>query len=94
MVRLGWTEQALNDLHIIGEFIAKDSIRFAKLTVRNLREFPKILKKQPYSGRIVPEINDPDIRELIMGNYRIIYTIIDKNQIDILVIHHSARKLE
>ena len=41
----------------------------------------------------MPEINRENIRELIEGNYRIIYKILEENKIDILTIHHSARDL-
>ena len=53
----------------------------------------RILKTQACSGKNVLEINQENIRELIEGNYRIIYKIVEDNQIDILTIHHSARDL-
>jgi len=53
----------------------------------------EILKTHPKYGRIVPEINDEAIRELIQGNYRIIYRIVSRNHIDILTVHHSMRLL-
>lgn len=40
------------------------------------------------------EIDKQNIRKLTDGNYRIIYKIVSKNQIDILTIHHSARDLK
>ena len=92
-IRLNWSEQSLNDLIGIAEYIARDSDRYAKLTVRRIREKTQILKTNPFAGRIVPEINNPEIRELIMGNFRIIYLIVSKSQIDILTIYHSARVL-
>jgi addiction module RelE/StbE family toxin len=93
MVRLTWTDQSISDLVSIAEFISRDSVRYASLTVKNIRDKAQILKTNPLAGRVVPEINDPDIRELIMGNYRIIYSVIAKTQIDILTVHHSARLL-
>jgi plasmid stabilization system protein ParE len=44
-------------------------------------------------GRMVPEFSQKSIRELIEGNYRIIYRIKNKNQVDILRIYHVARLL-
>jgi plasmid stabilization system protein ParE len=44
-------------------------------------------------GRKVPEIQDEKIREILEGNYRIVYRIVSENQIDILTIHHCARDL-
>lgn len=53
----------------------------------------RILKTQTRSGKIMSEINLENIRELIEGRYRIIYKIVEDNQIDILTIHHSSRDL-
>jgi len=93
MVRINWTLQAKDDLKNIADYISKDSVIYAKRQVIKIRKRTEILKTQIRSGKIVPEIEDPDIRELIEGNYRIIYKIISKNRIDILSVHHSARDL-
>jgi len=93
MVRINWTFQAKDDLKGIAEYISKDSKRYAKLQVDRLNNRTKILKTQIRSGKIVSEINRENIRELIEGNYRIIYKIVKNNQVDILTIHHSARDL-
>ena len=93
MVRINWTFQAKGDLKDIAEYISKDSKRYAKLQVTRLKTRTRILKTQTRSGKIVSEINQENIRELIEGSYRIIYKIVEDNQIDILTIHHSARDL-
>ena len=93
MVRINWTFQAKDDLKGIAEYISKDSKRYAKFQVTRLKTRTRILKTQTRSGKIVPEINRENIRELIEGNYRIIYKIVQENQIDILTIHHSSRDL-
>ena len=93
MVRINWTFQAKEDLKAIAEYISKDSKRYAKFQVIRLKERTKILKTHVFTGKIVSEINREDIRELIEGNYRIIYKIVTDNRIDILTIHHSARDL-
>lgn len=88
MVRINWTFQAKNDLKYIAEYISKDSTLYAKRQVLKIRDRTNILKTHHYSGRNVPEIQDENIRELIEGNYRIIYRIVTDNRIDILTIHH------
>ena len=93
MVRINWTFQAKDDLKNIAEYISKDSKRYAKLQVTRLKTRTRILKTQTRTGKIVSEINRENIRELIEGSYRIIYKIVEDNQIDILTIHHSARDL-
>jgi addiction module RelE/StbE family toxin len=94
MVKITWTEQSLNDVENIAQFIAMDSEKFAKIQVSRFFNSSLILETFPFSGRIVPELNRTDIRELIQGNYRIIYKIVSDNQIDILTVHHSRRQLK
>jgi len=94
MVKVVWTEPALRDLDDIGEYIAKDSERYAREVVRSLFEITLLIKYQPKSGRLVPEFKRNDLRELINGNYRIVYRVVDIYRIDILTVHHSARQLK
>ncbi len=94
MVKLIWTDQALNDLGDIGNYIAESSEKYAKLTVRKLYDRTEILKQFSQAGRIVPEKNQENIRELIEGNYRIIYEITSESLLHILTIYHSARDLK
>jgi len=69
-------------------------VKYAKLQIKRIKLRARQLKKQPQSGRIVPETDDPSIKELIIGNYRIIYKIRSKSRIDMLTIHHSAKRLK
>jgi plasmid stabilization system protein ParE len=55
MARLNWTDQAILDLVNIADFIAKDSVRYAKITVTRIRVASNQLKKYPLIGRAVPE---------------------------------------
>ena len=91
MVKINWTKFALQDLNEIAEFISKDSVRYAQMTVKYLFESPSLLKSHPKAGRIVPEFNEPNLRELIRGSYRIVYRIVAKDRVDILTVHHSSR---
>lgn len=93
MVEITWTGQALKDIENIAQFIAKDSEKFARLQVSRFFNRTLLLQTFPNAGRIVPELNNPAIRELIQGNYRIIYKIISDIQVDILTVHHSRRQL-
>jgi addiction module RelE/StbE family toxin len=94
VVSLKWTSNALSDLKNIFDFVALDSKYYASIQIKRIKEKTSILKENPRLGRFVPEINDNNIRELIFGNYRIIYHIIDETRIDILTIYHSARILK
>jgi addiction module RelE/StbE family toxin len=91
MAEIVWTESALTDLDEIGEYIAKDSVRYAELTVAKLFESPDILEKNPRAGKTVSELNNESIRQLFRGSYRIIYHLVDEDNIEILTVHRSSR---
>jgi addiction module RelE/StbE family toxin len=93
MVRIKWLVSAKNDLKEIYNYISLDSKRYAKLQVERIQDKTEILKTQIEIGKIVDEIGDPKIREIVEGNYRIIYKIINKNELHILMVHHGARDL-
>lgn len=93
MVRVNWTDQALGDIENIAQFIEKDSAKYANIQVHRFFDKVEILLTHPRAGRIVPEINQDYLRELIQGNYRIIYRIVTDSQIDIITVHHSRRLL-
>lgn len=92
MAEIIWTQHALADLNDIAEYIAKDSPHYAQRTVELLYNKVEILSIHPKAGRIVPELNQENTRELIEGNYRLIYEL-KNNDLYILTIHHSARVL-
>jgi toxin ParE1/3/4 len=76
MVKIVWTDLSVFDLKDIFDFISKDSKRYAENQIRRIKTKTSILKVQPEIGRIVPELAINEIRELIEGNYRIVYRII------------------
>ena len=76
MVQIEWTNRSKNDLKNIADYIAKGSKHYAKVEVLKIKNRFNILTTYKSIGRIVPEINRKDIRELIQGNYRIIYKIV------------------
>jgi len=93
MVKVIWTDNAISNLDEIGNYIAQNSERYAAITVQKLFEAVDILEQHPKSGRMVPEFENENIRELIRGNYRIIYEIVDEFRIDITSILHGAKLL-
>jgi toxin ParE1/3/4 len=94
MVKLIWTDQAIEDLENIGNYIAENSEKYARITIEKIFSSTKILESFPQAGRIVPEKNEKNVRELIEGNYRIIYEIISEQAIYILTVYHSTRDLK
>jgi toxin ParE1/3/4 len=93
MVKISWSARALTDLKDIGEYIAKDSPRYAKMTLERIIVRVKTIEENPNIGRVVPELNQKDIREIISGNYRIIHQPTDMGTVHILTIHHCSRLL-
>jgi toxin ParE1/3/4 len=76
-MKLFWTETARQDLQAIRRYISADSPAAAKRWVSRLRERARKALHSPLAGRIVPEFFRDDIRELIEGNYRIVYQIFE-----------------
>jgi len=91
MVKVIWTDQSIDDINNIAEFIAKDSFKYAQIQVNTFFDLALLLEKSPKMGRRVPETNDDSIRELITGSYRIIYKIRTEKEILIITVHHSSR---
>jgi addiction module RelE/StbE family toxin len=90
MVQIIWTELALYELKHIKEYISFDSVFYAKNVVQKIRNKTKLLKQFPKRGGIIPEINIENYRQLIEGNYRIMYKI-SGDKVYILSIFHGAR---
>jgi len=93
MVQIKWTKLAVNDLKGTYAYISLDSEKYAKIQVLRIRNRTSILSKHPLAGKPVKEYESSTYREINEGRYRIIYKVIDKNRVDILTIHHSARIL-
>ncbi len=89
MGEVRWTAQAAEDLHSIVQFIARDSTQYARLFVIDIFQAVDRIAAFPQSGRIVPELNDPVVREVILGNYRLVYRLKDVS-LDLLTIYHGA----
>ncbi len=85
-----WTEQALEDVNAIRAFIARDSPYYAKLTVERIMSSVDRLEQFPESGRIVPERGLQTIREVLIGNYRIVYRLLG-GRAEVLTVFHGAR---
>lgn len=93
MVQIKWLKDAKVDLKEIYDYIALDSKRYAKLQVERIKECTQVLELQPNIGKEISEIQDVKIREIVQGNYRVIYRIMSKKELHILMVHHGARDL-
>ncbi len=91
VVEVNWTDFALEDIANIADFISKDSYHYAQIQTERFFAKAEILEKFPLYGKVVPELSASEIRELVEGNYRIIYKVFSETRIDILTIHHSSK---
>ena len=91
-MKIIWSPLAIDRVSEIAEYISLDNPTAANKWVDDIFEKVLILKSSPKMGRTVPEIQRKDVREVIFGNYRIIY-LIEKLNISILTVRHTKQIL-
>ncbi len=84
--------RARRDVIKIGDFIARDKPMAATEWVRRLIGTAERIAHFPSSGRVVPEVDRSDVREVILENYRIVY-FVGATRIAILTVFESHRLL-
>jgi toxin ParE1/3/4 len=90
--RVLWTPRAAADLIAIGEYIAGDNPATARRFLERLRQRARDAAHAPLAGRAIPEIRRADIREVLMGSYRIVYRLA-KGGIEVLTVFEGHRLL-
>lgn len=90
MTRIVWAPQAIEDVEAIRAYVARDSPHYAQLVIDRIVAAVALLEGSPRSGRVVPEIGDESLREVIHGNYRIVYRL-RHDLIEIATVFHGAR---
>ena len=90
MTLVRWTPQAVDDLRAIREFIGRDSPRYGRLVVERLFDATQRLEAFPLSGRVVPELGREDVREIIQGEYRIVYRL-EGETAELITVFRSSR---
>lgn len=68
-----WSPRSVADLEEIRAYIEADAPAWADLTVRRLVAAVERLRQFPDSGRMVPERQSPELREVVSGKFRIVY---------------------
>jgi toxin ParE1/3/4 len=92
VTRVIWTRQAVEDVEAIKAYVARDSERYAGLLAERLVMAVSRLELFPRSGRIVPEVGDDSLREVIYGDYRLVYRL-QAGSVEVVTIYHAARLL-
>jgi toxin ParE1/3/4 len=82
-----WAPRARADLKAIHDYIAKDSRQNAQKVAREILSKADALAEPPQPGRTVPEINDPDLREISAYSWRIIYHLRNDRVFIVTLIH-------
>jgi toxin ParE1/3/4 len=91
-MKIRWSHEALERLIEIEAYISKDSPARAIQFVDQLIDHAQVLSGKPHMGRTVPELANPDIRELIFKKHRIVYRL-KANQIEIVTVFEGHRML-
>jgi len=91
-VKVHWTDTARDHLRAIHAYIATNSPQYAAYVVDRLTRRSQQIAEFPLSGRVVPEFEVPQIRQVLEGSYRIIYYI-KPDQIDVLAVIHAAQQI-
>ena len=91
-MRIEWSDSARGDLEDLVRYISRDSVFYAQrfgekvvLATRRLRDFPE-------SGRMIPEVDDQTLREIIVQGYRVMYRL-EADRVLILAVMHGSRDL-
>lgn len=91
-MKIVWSPLAVERAAEIAGYIAQDKPSAAEKWIDTIFKKVGTLSSTPEIGRVVPEIRNSQFRELIYGNYRIIYRI-EENQISILTVRHGMQIL-
>lgn len=90
--KVSWTHEAVTDLEALAGYIARDSSFYALVFVQEIRDASRSLNEFSERGRIVPELGNPNICELFVKDYRLLYSI-EKLRVVILGLIHGQRDL-
>ena len=90
-MRVHWTATAIDHLRHIHTYIGQSSPEYALRVIDRLTRRSQQIAQFPESGRIVPEADLPQIREVMEGPYRIMYHI-TPDQVDIIAVIHGSQQ--
>lgn len=85
-----WSAHAAKDLGAVFDYVFADNSKAAANLYDEIWESTLRLKRHCLLGRIVPELNELSFRELLVGEYRIIYSVLSA-EIRVLRVLHSRQ---
>lgn len=86
-----WTRRASIQLESAQDYIANDDPHAADAFLDRILEMVDELLRFPEIGRVIPEYENPNFRERIIGRYRLMYTV-EEQIIRILALYHEAQE--
>ena len=89
MAEIVWSPQAISDVEAIKAYISRDSAHYAQLVVDRLIAAVERAGAFPESGRMVPEVGDPSVREILWRRYRVVYRV-RGSEVQIVTVFHGA----
>lgn len=92
-MRIHWSPLALAKVNEIIDYIARDRPMAAERWAVGVFDLVERLARSPKRGRVVPEAGREEIRELLYGQYRIIYRV-EEGSVSILTVRHGRRLLD
>jgi toxin ParE1/3/4 len=90
-VAVRWVAEAVRDLEDIHAYISRHSPRYAAVTVGRLVAEVDQVAAFPEAGRVVPELGDPAVREVIHGAYRVVYELAG-GALTVLTVFRASRQ--
>jgi toxin ParE1/3/4 len=92
-MRVVWSPLAIDRAADAAAYIAKDNRAAARRWVDELFAVTATLSRFPERGRHVPDLPRPDLRELLAGNYRVVYRV-EPKRIAVLSVRHLRRRFD
>ena len=91
-MRIIWANSAIEHLQAIQDYIAQTSPQYARRMVDRITKRSKQIAAFPLSGRVVPEYERPQIREVIESQYRILYHV-QPDRVEVVAVVHSKQHI-
>lgn len=93
MATVRWTAQARADVEALSDYYRTVAASYAEAFEEQLFEATRRLEAFPRSGRMIPEMGEEQLREVLYRNYRIMYYVDEAGEdIEILSVLHSAQQ--
>ncbi len=94
MAEVRWTLHALDDVENIAKYTEQYAQSYAVILVRSFFDSLMQIERFPKSGRIVPEFQNSNLRELIIHDYRMVYLIKSDELVEIITVHPSKKPMQ